>query len=287
MEVLRMISLAIVVALSSLVVAGCDVQEQMEDDELVESGAGEQGEETNNEGGQTDDAHCPHHLPFGAPSQTDYLLCRETFTVGYNAVTKQADWVAYSITADSVGVYIERTDDFREDGELLLRARSTLEHYSGSGYDRGHLAPAATVGTTKATMSDSFILSNISPQLAGFNRDGWADLESAVRDCVYDQQSLYVITGPVIPDEDGERIDRNGPVIPSAFFKLIMTTSAPYKALALVVPHAEFSMTGVEAFIVTPNELEELVGIDIGASLDDGIEVEMESESVNFCAMPM
>lgn len=223
---------------------------------------------------------CEEHNPYGAPSPTDQIICYETFSIGYNYDSKQADWVSYTVTADSVAVYVERTDDFREDVNLPESARSTLSHYSGSGFDRGHLAPAATVGTSESTMSDTFVLSNMSPQLPGFNRDGWAEVEARIRDCVYDLKDMTIVTGPVIADDNAERIGGNGPVVPESFFKLLIHGNEAY---AMVFPHAEFSLYSFDKYVVSPSAIEESTGLRLFEDLSEIDRDEILSESVNFC----
>lgn len=111
---------------------------------------------------------CGKHLDVGLPSdQPDQVLCRDGYAVGYNFQTKNADWVAYHITAESVNASYKRSNSFKEDSELPDYARSTLADYSGSGYDRGHLAPSATMDFSQDSMKQSFLMSNMSPQLPG------------------------------------------------------------------------------------------------------------------------
>ena len=81
---------------------------------------------------------CGQHLDKGIPSSnSDQFLCRDGYAVGYNYNTKNADWVAYHITAESVNITNKRSNAFQEDTEMPDYARSTLADYKGSGYDRG------------------------------------------------------------------------------------------------------------------------------------------------------
>ncbi|EXJ49881.1 nuclease C1, partial [Vibrio parahaemolyticus VPTS-2010_2] len=96
---------------------------------------------------------CGQHLDKGIPSSdSDQFLCRDGYAVGYNYNTKNADWVAYHITAESVNITNKRSNAFQEDTEMPDYARSTLADYKGSGYDRGHLAPSATMDFTQESM---------------------------------------------------------------------------------------------------------------------------------------
>jgi endonuclease G len=70
-----------------------------------------------------------------------------------------------------------RTNDFREDYKVTTGSAS-LSDFKGSGYDRGHLAPAGDMKWSSTAMSESFYMSNMSPQKPGFNRGIWKKLES-------------------------------------------------------------------------------------------------------------
>ncbi|EKO3814344.1 DNA/RNA non-specific endonuclease [Vibrio harveyi] len=218
---------------------------------------------------------CGQHLDKGMPStNSDQFLCRDGYAVGYNYDTKNADWVAYHITAESVNITNKRSNSFKEDTEMPDYARSTLADYKGSGYDRGHLAPSATVDFTRESMKQSFLMSNMSPQLPGFNRVGWRVLEEHVRDLANEYNELYVVTGPIYQGNEGTI--GNGVVIPSAFYKVILDPSFD-EAIAFIVPHRDVSSSELANFITTIDEVERQTGLDFFAQTPDSIEDNMES----------
>ncbi|WP_199450925.1 DNA/RNA non-specific endonuclease [Vibrio harveyi] len=218
---------------------------------------------------------CGQHLDKGMPStNSDQFLCRDGYAVGYNYDTKNADWVAYHITAESVNITNKRSNSFKEDTEMPDYARSTLADYKGSGYDRGHLAPSATMDFTRESMKQSFLMSNMSPQLPGFNRVGWCVLEEHVRDLANEYNELYVVTGPIYQGNEGTI--GNGVVIPSAFYKVILDPSFD-EAIAFIVPHRDVSSSELANFITTIDEVERQTGLDFFAQTPDSIEDNMES----------
>ncbi|GAB7221946.1 DNA/RNA non-specific endonuclease [Vibrio owensii] len=218
---------------------------------------------------------CGQHLDKGMPStNSDQFLCRDGYAVGYNYGTKNADWVAYHVTAESVNITNKRSNSFKEDTEMPDYARSTLADYKGSGYDRGHLAPSATMDFTRESMKQSFLMSNMSPQLPGFNRVGWRVLEEHVRDLANEYNELYVVTGPIY--EGNEGTIGNGVVIPSAFYKVILDPSFD-EAIAFIVPHRDVSRSELANFITTIDEVERQTGLDFFAQTPDSIEDNMES----------
>lgn len=283
MELYKKLGVMILVASACLGGLGCKF------DDVVEQELGQPlPAEKDSEGGGDDrptvpsaDSGCDKHSYGGSPVPFDIVRCLDTFSIGYNYHTKQPYWVSYSVTADSVAAYVDRTDDFREDLAIPEPGRSTLGHYKGSGYDRGHLAPAATVGVDEPSMSDTFLLSNMSPQLPGFNRDGWAEMESLIRDCVYELKSMSIVSGPVINDEDGSRIGNDGPVVPDGFFKLLIHDREAY---AIVVPHEDFTLSEMSKYVVSPRELQEATGIDFFPGLTAEEQDTIEINSVDFCS---
>lgn len=217
---------------------------------------------------------CGQHLQKGMPSvHPDQVLCREGYAVGYNYTTKNADWVAYHITAESVNASYKRSNSFKVDNELPEYARSTLSDYSGSGYDRGHLAPSAAMDFSQTSMQQSFLMSNMSPQLPGFNRVGWRLLEEHVRDLANEYHELYVVTGPIYQGGDGSI--GNGVAIPSAFYKVILDP-AFNDAIAFIVPHRDVSGSELVNFVTTVDEVERQTQLDFFSEIADASEESME-----------
>lgn len=123
----------------------------------------------------------PHYdnLDLGIPQggQIDRVFNREGYAFGYSEKYEQPLWVTYKLTDYELpAMPVPRTNDFREDPRVLSRT-ALPEDYKNSGYDRGHLAPAADMGWSKKTMSESFYMSNMSPQVPDFNRGIWMHLE--------------------------------------------------------------------------------------------------------------
>ena len=218
---------------------------------------------------------CGEHLVKGMPSyNSDQVLCRTGYAVGYNYQTKNADWVACHVTKERVNAQFKRSNNFKVDAELPEYAQSTLSDYSKSGYDRGHLAPSAAMDFSQESMQESFLLSNMSPQLPGFNRVGWRLLEEHVRDLANEYHELYVVTGPIY--EGNEASIGNGVVIPSAFYKVVLD---PYynDAIAFIVPHRDVSGSELVDFVTTIDDVEERTNLDFFSNTNDDIENSMEA----------
>ena len=127
------------------------------------------------------------------------------FHLSYNEKHEQSNWVAYILTKKMVrNDKVDRSDNFRSDKNIKTKSAS-LNDYRGTGYDRGHLAPAADMHWSELSMSESFLMSNMSPQEAEFNRGVWKKLEEQVRDFAVENETIFVVTGPVFKNIKKER----------------------------------------------------------------------------------
>lgn len=145
---------------------------------------------------------CPPFLDYGTPSLGTDFLCRTGFAIGHDPRSRTPLWVIERIGLGSLNGGVARTDNFRADPDLLPGRRAELEDYSGSGYDRGHMAPAGNLTWSNQAMVESFYLSNIAPQNPALNRGAWARLEENIRNWVLERNDLVIITGPVFGMQD-------------------------------------------------------------------------------------
>lgn len=207
----------------------------------------------------------------------DQTIKHFAFTLSYDEETEQAEWVAYRLTSQHVKTGRERrTDDFRED-ELVRSGSATLDDYHRSGYDRGHLAPAADFKWDKRAMSESFYLSNMSPQLAGFNRGIWKELEEQVRDWALSEGALIIVTGPVFKNST-KTIGPNRVVVPDYYFKAILDIQPPkHKAIGFILKHEKSNAT-LASLSVSIDSVERFTGLDLFAALPDSTETLLEAE---------
>jgi DNA/RNA endonuclease G (NUC1) len=105
----------------------------------------------------------------------DTIIRHRGYTLSYNSKYKQANWVAYLLTREETAKLFQRGEFFAPDP--LISGTDFKIDYLKSGYDRGHLAPAADMGYSMETMVQSFFYSNMSPQVPRFNRGVWKKLE--------------------------------------------------------------------------------------------------------------
>jgi endonuclease G len=174
---------------------------------------------------------------------------------------------------------INRTNNFRPD-PLVLEGSAELADYKGSGYDRGHLAPASDMKISYEVMSESFLLSNITPQNPPLNRGIWLGLEERVRTWVCKDSLLYIVAGPIFTRSDPS-IGPNIVTVPSFFYKIIFyNIRDSYEMIGFIFPNGPGEMD-LKDYIYNTDDIESLTGIDFFPSLPDTIENKIESK-INF-----
>jgi endonuclease G, mitochondrial len=201
-------------------------------------------------------------------NETDTVLQYTGFHLLYNEEYEQAAWVIYFLTADQVQRGTEdRTENFRADTNVVTGSATPVD-YLRSGFDRGHLAPAADMKWSADAMSESFLMSNMSPQVAGFNRGVWSRLETRVREWAVENDSILVITGPVLSGIT-EFVGGNRVGVPHKYFKIIVDISPPeHKAIAFLLENAG-STADLFSFAVTIDSLERVTGYDFFGYIPD------------------
>jgi endonuclease G len=204
--------------------------------------------------------------PFTALSDT--IRSYTGFDLAYNESFEQASWVAYVLTRKEVESGNEpRSDNFRSDTSIASGS-AVLADYRGSGYDRGHLAPAGDMKWSRNAMSESFLLSNMSPQDPSFNRGIWKKLEQQVRMWAIEKDSLYVITGPVLSTVQST-IGENEVGVPGYYFKVLVDLSPPsHSLIAFLLPN-ERSAESLNQFAISVDSLERFTGYDFFSSTPD------------------
>lgn len=166
----------------------------------------------------------PHKRPPKIPSalaNKTRELCFTDFAILYSIESKTPVYSIERLSYLRLGTKEQRVDNFHEEQLLPRKDRSTLEDYAHSGYDRGHMAPAADM-TNALAMFESFSLANMVPQAPKNNRGVWSKrVEAATRKYVKRAQGdVYVFTGPIFAP-DHRTIGKNRVWVPTSLFKLV------------------------------------------------------------------
>ncbi|MEM7645580.1 MAG: DNA/RNA non-specific endonuclease [Pseudomonadota bacterium] len=205
-------------------------------------------------------------------------LCSEhveylAFSICYDREHRQASWVKHKITLEMIDGKVRRTNDYREDPNLYDPV--TGRDYRGSGFDRGHLAPAADFKLNRQMMSESFYMTNMSPQNPGFNRGIWVSIEKSIRYHVRQWGTAHVITAPVL-DAGLDQI-KSGVSIPDWYYKIAYYPNQEVM-IAFLIENRRFKGAKIEQFMVTVDEIEQLTGFDFYKDLPDVLEDSLESQ---------
>ncbi|WP_353484523.1 DNA/RNA non-specific endonuclease [Haliscomenobacter sp.] len=195
-------------------------------------------------------------------STTGAIVRHKYYTLSYSENDEQAEWVAYVLTRQRLQMDWQDRPDLFETDPLVRTGSATLSDYRGSGYDRGHLAPAADMAFNTTAITESFYLSNISPQVRDFNHGVWKELEELSRDWAVKFNKLYVVTGPLLKDGGKGEIGANSVTVPTAYYKILLDLSETNpKAIAFIVPN-EVSYDPLFKYVVTIDEVEKQTGIN-------------------------
>ena len=222
------------------------------------------------------------------------VIVHSAMSLVYDENHEQAKWVAHIITADIINGSVSRSNNFRKDPliktgsatekDYFLKTRKpnskTKYDYDGFGYDRGHLAPSADFKWSRKALSESFFYSNMSPQLADFNRKKWANLEGLLRGYItrHSETQIYIVTGPILNDSL-DVIERgiNKVSIPKYYYKIALDLKN-LRAIAFIMPNEDIKYP-ISSYAVTINEVEEVTGINFFNKVEDSIEEQLESQN--------
>ncbi|HLU90144.1 MAG TPA: DNA/RNA non-specific endonuclease [Cyclobacteriaceae bacterium] len=211
----------------------------------------------------------------------DQVVVHSGFSLLYDEDHEQAAWVAYELSSDKTQKNFGRTDKFLSD-PLVLTGTSTHSDYRGSGFDRGHLAPAADMAWEANAMAESFYYSNISPQKPGFNRGIWKKMESQTRTWAIEHGRVYIVTGPVL-SPGLPSIGANKVSVPSFFYKVILDYEMPgIRGIGFIFPN-EGSKKPLQDFAVTIDSVERLTRINFFPLLDEAQEQLIEAALCVAC----
>ena len=210
------------------------------------------------------------------------------FCIEWDISKKAQRWTAFRWDATNSGGYVKREDNFLEDTDIPSEFRTNQSFYSGSGYTRGHICASADRWNSLEANRQTFLYSNMQPQLYSFNGGIWANLEMKVRSWNNEsfRDTLYVVKGGTI-DHTSDIIEttRTGLRVPKYFFMAILcknksSVNGGYKAIGFYLEHRSFyeNEENLSPCIVSIDKLEEMTDIDFFCNLPDEIENVVEAQ---------
>jgi len=208
------------------------------------------------------------------PASSGELVRHTWYALGYSEDHEQAEWVAYELTRERLNEnWAERPNTFRPDPAVHTES-ATPRDYSSSGYDKGHLCPAADMAFDATAMDETFFMSNMSPQVPAFNMGIWRELEELTRDWARRFKRLYIVTGPVLTEPGLKQIGFSKVTVPAAYYKVLLAPDQQ-RAIAFILPN-QMSEKLVTDFACSIDQVEERTGIDFFPELLKGLGEELE-----------
>ncbi len=211
-------------------------------------------------------------------SSSDIIREYTGFRVCYNPDYRIPNWVAYELTDEETRGELDRSGQFRMDMDYK-GTQAMREDYSNSGWDKGHMAPAADFRWDQNAMFDTFFLTNICPQNHDLNGNDWNTLEKLCRTLARKHGSLWIVTGPIVNERKYGTIGDRRVVVPDAFFKaLLVWDGAEYHSIGFIMENSGKKQPVRKSFR-TVDELEKITGIDFFPALPDDVENAVETQA--------
>ena len=203
---------------------------------------------------------CQSQAPYGFPqsSRNGVPLCHYAYITFVDPVAKIPEWVAYTLTPDHALGCLPRINAFASD-QSLPQGSATPQDYAGTGYDKGHLASNGDMSFDNQAEFESFLMTNMSPQLPGLNRGIWKLLETSVRGWVVElKQPFTVYVGNIYGP--GDKTIGNGVVVPRGLFKIVINGRTG-EAAGWVFPQADHLGNDLTKFRTSVADIQKLTGI--------------------------
>lgn len=189
----------------------------------------------------------------GDVCETDMILDRKGFSIGYCFDKKTALWVSYVLSKTSTSINKERSGSYTIDPDVPEKHRVEPSDYTNSGYDKGHLAPSSAIDYSRKSNDETFYMTNVALQHPKLNRNAWKTLEQKIQIWVREKGKVFVVTGPVFQQRN-RRI--NGIAIPKSFYKVVYHPKED-QAIAFLLPNEDVPSRDLWEYAMTVSELEE------------------------------
>jgi endonuclease G len=231
------------------------------------------------------------HLKYGPPGtcSTCKTLYREGYVLCHDNANKIPRWVSYHLTAEYLkGTENRKNYKFLPDPDLAPGQRAENKDYSKSGYDKGHMCPAADQSRNATTMKECFYLSNMCPQWPQLNRHPWKQLEVKVRALTVKYGEVWVIVGPIFEKNTStgqfkpeKTLGFDQVWVPWGFYKILVFNDKGGQLRALTFQYRNQNETNdISAHEVTIDEVEQETGLDFLNILPDNIQKGIESKKL-------
>jgi endonuclease G len=263
------------------------------DDGGDDDGGDDDGDDGGDDGGGDGaGAEISVHTTLGLPSPAstdpdDFLSVKGGYVISYNSGRKVPNWISWELNSSYLGS-IERQDDYRPDTTLPADLpQASLDDYSGSGFDRGHMCPSGDRTRTTSENSETFFLSNMVPQASNNNRGPWERLESESRSIADTGKELFIVSGGVFGAGSGTIGD--GVSVPDDVFKVVVVLDAvgdgpddvgeDTRVIGVMMPNSNSVDPDADwrEFRVSVDDIEAATGHDILSDVDPALQSVIEA----------
>ncbi len=218
-------------------------------------------------------------LPVGKSLSDAQLVRHEGYTLRYRTDYKSPDWVAYPLLAYELTGEADRAGTSFKPDPTVDGGTALPSDYTRSGYDRGHLAPAGDFKFSQRMMTETFFMSNITPQAPQFNRGIWKQLEEQVRSWAFRDGGLYVVTGPVLRAGLATIGRQNEVAVSDYCYKVILYCRKPDIRMIGFLLKNEPSNEPLQTFVVPVDKIEAMTGLDFFPKIPDDLERTLENKA--------
>lgn len=217
-------------------------------------------------------------IPAYLTDRREEIVQHEGFTLSYNNQHLIPNWVAWVLTAERTRGTEKRADNFQPDASVKAGPVAEDSDYRRSGYDRGHMCPAADCKHSRQAQNDCFLLSNICPQLHAHNAGDWEVLERKCRQWAVAYDSIFIVCGPVLQKgETYPTIGKNKVTVPAQYYKVVLRLTVDgAEAIGFIMNNTDETHP-LAYYATTVDEVELLTGINFFSKLDRRTERKAEA----------
>ena len=218
-------------------------------------------------------------IPISKKQNPSLLLYREGYTASYNPETRTPNWVAWHLTANHTDGPVKRNGISFQADQDIPEPRVDTYDYMRSGYDRGHMCPAGDNHWNQKAMEQSFLMTNVCPQVPALNSGLWNTIEKQCRTWAEQYGDVYIVCGPIYFNQKHKTIGKNKVQVPEAFFKVILCLRDKPKAIGFICRNASAKGHNKNYYVNSIDEVERITGLDFFSQLPDNIEQRVESHA--------
>ena len=217
-------------------------------------------------------------IPKGVSNQ---VINYQSIRVNFNPALRIPNCVAYELTAtmidmaDAPGHENRKNYNYSRDHNVASCPENW--EYRGSGYSRGHMAPAMDMRWDKTAMAQCFYMTNMCPQDHDLNGGAWRLLEEKIHRWGKRDKRLIIATGPIMGKSAKTTGKSCAVAIPDAFYKVVYAPEQG-RAIGFIYPNEPVSGS-FKKRAVTIDEVERLTGLDFFPALPDNVENALESHA--------